>query len=252
MSARKRQPIDDASRQATRQRLMNAAGEVFATRGFRAATVREICRRAGANVAAINYHFGDKERLYGELLRFCGGEALQQFPPDLGVKPGDSPEVRLHAFVRSFLLRITDQGRPAWQGKLMAHEMADPTPALDRVVEQVIRPQAMYLAGILRDLLGPAADADLLRRSASSVIGQCIFYFHARAVIERLFPDHRMDRDELENTAAHITRFSLDGLRSLKPGGGPRAASRPAPSKSTRRSKTGGPSARGHARRGSA
>ena len=118
----------------------------------------------------------------------------------------------------------------------MAHEMADPTPALDRVVEQVICPQAMYLGGILRELLGPAADSDLLRRSASSVIGQCIFYFHARAVIERLFPDHQMDRDELERTAEHITRFSLDGLNAMKP----RSPS------SERRSKTGESSARGY------
>ena len=53
----------------TRDKLIEAAGHVFAERGYRAATIREICRRAGANVAAVNYTFGDKMGLYTEVLR---------------------------------------------------------------------------------------------------------------------------------------------------------------------------------------
>ena len=49
---------------ATRQRLLEAGLEVFARDGFRGATIERICRRAGANIAAAHYHFGDKRRLY--------------------------------------------------------------------------------------------------------------------------------------------------------------------------------------------
>jgi AcrR family transcriptional regulator len=74
----------DPTMTETRQRLLEAAGAVFAERGFRATTVREICHRARANLAAVNYHFGDKERLYGAVLQYALRYALQKYPPTLG------------------------------------------------------------------------------------------------------------------------------------------------------------------------
>ena len=53
----------------TRRRLLAAAAEVFAEKGFWEATHAEICRKAKANTAAVNYHFGTKECLYVEAWR---------------------------------------------------------------------------------------------------------------------------------------------------------------------------------------
>src|SRR5437868_11325514 len=107
----------------TRAKLLDAAGEVFSERGYYDATVREICARAGANVAAVNYHFRDKERLYTTCLARWAQTALEKYPPLLGL-PADAPlEQRLEAFVHSFLLRLLDNSRFAWHGKLMSREM---------------------------------------------------------------------------------------------------------------------------------
>ena len=136
---------------------------MFAEVGFRNATVREICRRAGANIAAVNYHFGDKETLYAEVLRHAHGKALEKYPPLLDVAADAPPEEKLRAFVQSFLLRIFDKGPTAWHGKLMSREMIEPTAALDSLVEERMRPMADQLWRIVADILGCPPDDERVR-----------------------------------------------------------------------------------------
>src|SRR6478752_1386010 len=166
----------------TRQRLLEVAGAVFAEQGFKCATVREICKRAGANVAAINYHFGDKQGLYSETLRYWVRESLAKYPPNLGVDESATPEQKLHAYVRSFFWRIFDEGRPSWYGKLMAREMIEPTHALDDCAKETMRPIGELLREIIRQLI-PNASEEQLRRTALSIIGQIVFYHHCRPAI---------------------------------------------------------------------
>jgi|SoiMethySBSTD1v2_1073268.scaffolds.fasta_scaffold475498_2 AcrR family transcriptional regulator len=201
---------------ATRARLLQAAGEVFAGQGFRSATVRDICRRARTNVAAVNYHFRDKESLYAAVLEHALQAAVDRFPPDLGVTPADSAEDRLRAFVRSFLLRLLGGGVPEWLARLMAHEMIEPTDALDSLVERVLRPLFERLLGIVGELLGAGADPDDVRLCARSVVGQCFFYRHAQEVIRRLQPAERVDAARIEALADHIARFSLAGIEARR------------------------------------
>jgi AcrR family transcriptional regulator len=204
-----------ASPAETRQLILQAAGEVFAEAGFRNATVRAICQRAGANIAAVNYHFGDKERLYIAVLRFAQEYAHGKYPSDLGLKPGAAPAARLRAFIRSFLFRLFDQGPVAWHANLMAREMVEPTSALDLVVAEKIRPQAVQLREIVTALLGRSATPQVVRLCACSVVSQCLFYLHCRSVIQRLFPEQAYDARDLEVLADHITRFSMAALKEL-------------------------------------
>jgi TetR/AcrR family transcriptional regulator, regulator of cefoperazone and chloramphenicol sensitivity len=194
--------------------LLDAAGAVFAERGYRAATVREICRRARANVAAINYHFGDKAKLYRAVLRYAHGCSMARYPSGLGLGADATSEERLHAFVHAMLLRIFDQGRPAWHGKLMAREMAEPTDALDDLVEQAIRPNFQLLASIVGELNGDIPPR-AIRRAACSIVGQCLFYFHAQPVLQRIGEEPPRSAAEVSAVAHHISEFSLAGLRAM-------------------------------------
>jgi len=199
----------------TEQRLLEAAGEVFAAHGFRAATVREICQRAGANVAAINYHFGDKEGLYFAVLKSCSEAALQKYPPTLGLGPNATSEERLHAFVRSLLFRIADKGQPSWHGKLIAHEMTEPTKALTALIDKVYGPALKQLEAIVRELLGRQAPVTVVRRCQLSVLGQCLYFHYARPAIQHIHPEQGFEPADIERLAKHITQFSLAGIRQV-------------------------------------
>jgi AcrR family transcriptional regulator len=197
----------------TRERLLEAGGAVFSEAGYRAATVREIVARSGgANLAAVNYHFGDKEGLYAAVLQHYAKESLSKHPPLAGLAPDATPEQQLHAYVRSFLLRIFDQG--SFHGKMMAREMVEPTAALGRIVEQMIRPLYGRLCAIVKTLAGPKAGVTAVERAAKSIVGQCLFYKHCAPVL-RLLDGRLPDLRDIDALADHIVSFSAAGIRQL-------------------------------------
>src|SRR5713226_2736765 len=207
--------VTNTSTIATEKRLLEAAGEIFAEYGYRATTVRQICEKAGANIAAVNYHFGDKEGLYMAVLRHVYKAHAEKYPPNLGLSPGATPEQKLRTYIQSLLRRIFDEGRPGWHTKIMAREMIEPTRALDTLVEEGARPLHQELASIIRELFGSEADDEIVRLSSLSVVGQCVFYHHSRAVISRLYPKQKYGPKEIKGLAEHITQFSLLALRGL-------------------------------------
>lgn len=218
----------DPSLSGTRERLIEAAGCVFADRGFGHATVREICAKAGANLAAVNYHFRDKEGLYSAVVAQAqvGHGAMDHVRGE--VAEGATPEERLRVFVRNYMRRLFDENRPAWNGKLIAREMIEPTAALDHVVANMIRPRFEFLSSLVREILGNAASDDRVRLCAASVIGQCLIYAHCRPVMDRLFDDERYDRRRTEQRADHIAEFSIAALRAIGARGAASAKSRSA------------------------
>jgi len=209
----------------SRDRILEAAGEVFAECGFRSATIRRICQRAGVNIAAINYYFGGKEKLYSEVLRHWSEYALRKYPLLLGLGEEAPVEEQLKAFVRSLLFRLLDKGKPAWFGKLMAREMTEPTQAFERLVKEVVRPRDRILASIVQKKIGASVDEERIRLVCASIIGQCIYYYNARAIMARLYRRDVSKAGEIERIANHIVQFSLRGLEhySEPPGDGAKA-----------------------------
>jgi len=197
----------------TRRKLLHAAGEVFADVGYQAATVREICSRAGVNLAAVNYHFGDKLGLYTELLKIT--VANDGAPPEHALR-ALPPEAALRRFLHVMLRQMNQADRPSWHTKVMTHELAHPTPALDAVVEHMIKPKARVLYGIVGRIIGRPPLDPRTRMCAHSIIGQAVHYVHARPVIALLWPELKTTPTAVEEIAQHITEFSLEALKGIK------------------------------------
>ena len=207
--------IYNESSDTTEKRLLEAAGEIFAEYDYRAATVRQICEKAGANVAAINYYFGDKEGLYMAVLRLVPDAHAEKYPLNGGLNPDATGEQKLRAYIQSLLGRIFDEGRPGWHTKIIAREMNEPTRALDTLLEEFARPLHQELASIVRELLGLRATDEAVRLCMLSVMSQCVYYHHARLVIRRLYPEQRYGAEDIARLADHITRFSLGALKDF-------------------------------------
>lgn len=195
----------------TRERLIEAARAAFSELGFQGATVREICRRAGANVAAVNYHFGSKDGLLAEALHFESLRLMQE----TNARADASPEVRLGLFIRDFMHMLLDESNASSQCRIMARELADPTPGLDKIVREAIAPLHEYLGRLVREIVGGEASEAELRRCVYSILGQCSLYHHSHPVLQRLHPELDYSSEEIDAIARHITDFSLHGLGYL-------------------------------------
>jgi AcrR family transcriptional regulator len=209
-------PTANVASEQTRARLIDAAGEMFAELGFHHTTVRQICERAGANIAAVNYHFRDKTGLYTEVVR----QSMRAARLDTVRAAFDQnlpPEQILRAVIKTRLesLRSLDLGD--WHFRIFTHELAKPSPAMNVVVNEAIRPLYSRMCKLIGTMLGLSPDDPNTRLCAHSIIGQILFYAFARPVVSRLAPEMQMTTKQIDLVANHITEFSLAYLRQAKP-----------------------------------
>ena len=201
----------------TRIRLLEAAEDVFAEKGYEAATTREICNRAGVrNVGAVNYYFQGKDRLYAEAVKYAMRTCAHGAPfPDW--PPGTPPVRKLREFIRTVMARMLEIPKEASM-TLMTREMTrlTPSPFTVEAVELNMRPIANVLVAILNELL---PDVPFERRVlvGFSIMGQCLFYRQNRAVSEVLFGRRLLQKLSADELAEHIADFSLKAIRRERP-----------------------------------
>jgi AcrR family transcriptional regulator len=200
----------------TYKSLLAAASVVFAEKGYRDATIAEICERARANVAAVNYHFGDKETLYKEAWRHSFSESVKAHPPDGGVSDSAPSEERLRGQVAALLRRIADENNKEFL--FVQKELANPTGLLDEVTQEELRPLHEKMETLVRELLGPHASDMEVRFCVISIISQCINPMVARKGQKgrREGKDGPPGVDDIEAYSNHVVKFSLAGIRAIR------------------------------------
>ncbi len=200
----------------TRARILEAACSVFATRGFREATVAGICSLAGANVAAVNYHFRDKNSLYIAVWRHSAREEARLYPMDGGIAATAPAPQRLRGIIGALVRRLGDQGALGNFQKLKSMELAVPTGLIAGVVHEFREPFRENLKKVIRELLGDGVSAVEVEQVERVIVAQCMVVRDALRTPFSKGPAKPLSSEDFERWTSHITHFSLAGIRDLK------------------------------------
>jgi len=198
----------------TKKKLFDAGIKVFADKGYRDATVREICKKAGAaNINAVNYYFGSKENLYREILDDIFSK-YDRF--DQGGWDRKTPQEQLKSMITNFCIMLyKNNAFTSDITSIFISEMTRPSPFIEDLVDTYNRPRIKMHLKMFRDLLGEDATDDMARDCLVSVAGQLFYYSFAWPVFSRLFPDYST-AERYEQWGSHVYAFSLSGIEAIR------------------------------------
>ncbi|GAB7080821.1 TetR/AcrR family transcriptional regulator [Megalodesulfovibrio paquesii] len=221
MHARSLQQFQQPRREvqdSTRDRILKAAEAIFLEKGFQKATIRDICGVAKANVAAVNYHFQDKDGLYIAVVANLLDRGARRYPLDSGLPENPSASDRLRTMVYNILCRLfcNDQGDYTEEhGRFVLEALFGDSPHIAVLMDTFVRPSQQYLRNIIEGILEEhqlAAEERVLSRCAMSLFAQVVYYVYARNFESRLDDGRCRDLQDLGTLADHITAFSQAGV----------------------------------------
>lgn len=208
-----------SEKQKTKDRLIQAAADIFSEKGFREATVAEICEQAGANIAAVNYHFGDKTKLYKAVWDYLYQATLQQFPiPENHAEVG--AETWLRQFLRSRLQRIMAVGPAGLYPKLIHREMTEITSEHEYLFITYLRPNRLRVRDAIIDFMEQPMSEEQLSVATLNFMGVHIsmnvgYQKHMRnPALQNKFPTSFNSEILLQQAEA----FAIGGLKEVKIG----------------------------------
>ena len=191
----------------TRERILTIACEVFAKRGFRKTTIRDICQQAEVNVASVNYYFNSKEKLYEEVCKYACGISSEDADVRFKFNTSGKPEEQLKSFVQALLVNVLGKDPSNWRHLIMSREMVEPTNALSIVIKEMIKPRFQQLYVIVQELLGEGVEEETVRRYCFSITGQCLYYRFAQPVIMKSIPGKSTTSQVLKNLLTTLHNF---------------------------------------------
>jgi TetR/AcrR family transcriptional regulator, regulator of cefoperazone and chloramphenicol sensitivity len=201
----------------TKSRLLNAACEIFAEKGYQDATVAEICDAAEANIAAVNYHFGDKANLYRQVWAFMFEQSAAQYPLPTDLFEID-PETWLRRFIHTRIEEIFDTGICSLLPKLLHRIVGEQTEMHDELFETYLLPAHTRVGEAIRALLGPDITDNQLKLAQLNFMGVHIFLNvgHQKETSGQVRQKRLPAIDDPAELARQVEEFALGGLLATR------------------------------------
>ena len=195
----------------TRSRILDSACELFAERGYKGARVADICQRAGANAAAVNYHFRDKAALYVEAWQEAFKKSAGPEAPDATDTP---PENQLRIYIHSLMRHFADQGVQGQFTRLYLMELSHPTGLIHNIWLKLIAPKRQVLIELISKIMGTDTTDETVMFCEMSIISQCRALLTVRASDMEYLLGQSASPDLIKRLADHIAGFSLAGIKA--------------------------------------
>jgi AcrR family transcriptional regulator len=191
----------------TRQRILAAATDVFTAKGYQRASTREICRRAGANIAAVHYHFGDKAELYREVFR----KPLSDFGAKsaASIASGKDAKQALTAFYRYMLEPFSSMQKSCQLFRLHAREQLEPSGVLGDIRPQAFRPRHDQLMSLLCAEFKLQRPDIEVKRLALALEGQTLVYWHGCELVQTFAPELFRSKNWIEELSVRLADFGV-------------------------------------------
>jgi len=196
---------------ATRLHILETAGQLFAERGFAESTSKEICTRAGTNMAAVNYHFGSRDGLYEAVLIEAHRQLVSIDELVSLASVSADPRLKLRTFL-THLIEMGSQPKAPWGFRVVLREALSPSPALPVLIRQAVLPKAKLIRGLIGGIMGLPDDHPSVQRAMLFVVLPCIVMTVApRNLRNEVLPALK----DAEGLADDMMRYVFAGLDAL-------------------------------------
>ena len=223
--ARRERRAPRADGLATRREILDAAGRLYAEKGYSRTTSKEICVRAGTNMAAVNYHFGSKARLYDEVLVEAHRQIMSLERLTAIADAAADPAAKLHAIVAAIVARAIQPSAP-WGVRVVVRELMSPSPHARTLIERAIAPKAGIARRLVASWLGLPESHAAVQRCLALVILPALALVIVPAKLRRtILPSLEGDAHALADDFATYMDAGLRAMRSRYAGA--KRASRP-------------------------
>ncbi|MFB0554535.1 MAG: CerR family C-terminal domain-containing protein [Phycisphaerae bacterium] len=207
---------DSNANKGVRDRLLDAAEELFCEHGFEGASIRDIAASANCNIASVNYYFGGKEKLYEEVWRrhlIPMREARIASIENVMSQSEGQPRLEelLRAFADTFVGPMIKKSARQL-GILMAREWIDRRLPANMFLDDVIRPTMTAMSNALVKVC-PGLDESKVPLVVLSIAGQLVQLAHIKTMFEQI-SDSGLPIFNLAEAIDHIVKFSAAGIRA--------------------------------------
>lgn len=197
----------------TKRQLLEAAGKVFAEQGYAKATSKEICKRAAANIAAVNYHFGGKDELYAAVLLEAHSRLISLESMQAAAQSRIDPRTKLRLFLSRIIAEVTRSNQAGWELRVLSREVLSRSAMMTTLIENQIAPKARLLRALIAEIMDLPVDHPAVSRCVINIMGPFLMLLITdRTLQKQVAPKLDVDSDAL---AEHMVTYALAGIDAV-------------------------------------